>query len=102
MSKGLFNGEFYRLADELAAELERVKARWGAEIVRYRPPRVYLFRGITLPAGANITGMTFSYWTRWSGADEDGAPVTVEPPPVATMTWERPDTVAVTIRHPSI
>ena len=37
-----FGGEFYQLADELAAELERLKGRWGARMSS--APRLLLFR----------------------------------------------------------
>lgn len=69
-----FNDEFYRLADELAAEVERLKERWREEIVR-RPLRLFRFRDLDLPAGANINAISFQAyvpangWRQWAAVN---------------------------------
>lgn len=53
-----FNDEFYQLADELAAELERLKARWGEEIAR---TRLRLFRFRAYAGAADAANLRIDY-----------------------------------------
>lgn len=85
-----FNDEFYRLADELAAELERVKIVWDEEIVRPRL-RLWRFHDLSVPDGATINSISVQAyvppigWRHWDdvnsiiwSADGQCAHVTVD------------------------
>ena len=67
-----FGDEFYRLADELAAEMSRLRQRWGEEIGRPRL-RVFRFNTFSIPPGATINevalSLNFGPWRRWDEID---------------------------------
>lgn len=54
----MFTTEFYRLADELAAELERLKGHWGEGFARPRLRR-FRFRNFSAPGGATALSVDF-------------------------------------------
>lgn len=57
----MFTTEFYRLADELAAELERVEVAWGKEVVRG-----WLWRAWAYEMGkAIVDGYVAGFKTSW-------------------------------------